>query len=256
MNFRLQRTLLCFSIVLLFVIQACERPSSPDFNMEHSFDLPLINNITYPFIGEGEAIIDTTDDAYQDLFEVEADGLAKISTAFDFDLGDFSDIVPEVNTDPVEVLSEIGLLEISFDGSGSSDFESTTGIAAGNQPSQGENIPGGNSMGIETELDIEQIDRGVVESGGIRIDFENNLGFTVEQIDARLVSDGSIIGSTITLTNIENGESASDNIILGDSEVLNVPLNVEFDISWQTQTMSADPDNLNIFVEDDELFLK
>ncbi|MDG5767180.1 hypothetical protein QA596_06870 [Balneolales bacterium ANBcel1] len=100
-------------LLLLTFFSSCEQPSSPDFEMQQSVEIPIIQSITYRILGEGSgAIIDTTSEDYEELFIVDEAGLIYLTTEADFDMGDFDSVLPEVDVTPTEVDAEIGTLVI------------------------------------------------------------------------------------------------------------------------------------------------
>ncbi len=101
------------TVALLLAVLSCERPSSPDFNLRQSFDIPIIKDSNYRFIGEGRgSIIDTTNENFKDLLQVAPDGMVFLSTAVDFEIGSLDDIIPEIQTSRTVVEGKLGQLEI------------------------------------------------------------------------------------------------------------------------------------------------
>ncbi|MDZ7681132.1 MAG: hypothetical protein U5J63_05300 [Fodinibius sp.] len=75
------------------------KPKSPDFKLNHELEVPLTVQKTYPFLGQSDALIDTTSEDYADLFSPDADGLVRITKEQDFNFGDLNDAIPEVDPD-------------------------------------------------------------------------------------------------------------------------------------------------------------
>lgn len=221
----MKKALVPLIALLIFTATACEQPGSPDFELQQTIDLPLIEEVTYRFLGEGRgAIIDTTSEDFDDLFLVDADGLVSLSSEVDFELGDLDDIIPAIDVDPTEVESEIGLIdvddftssfsseigviesdpenigeeraelglfEVELDGDGSADFERVTGldpaIAPPGTPIVG--TPPDDPVIITIVLDVDDFIRAEIESGGLEFVFTNDLGFDISSVTASMLSE-------------------------------------------------------------------
>ena len=224
-------------LLAFFFLSSCERPSSPDFELQQSMEVPLIQSMTYKFLGSGSGmVIDTTSEDYEDIFDVEQAGpnrgLVSISSEIDFEIGSFDDITPTVDISSTEVETEIGLIDVDdfssefeseigliesegeriddeiaevgvfeaeFEGSGSSDFTEITGISP--RPPAGTDIDAGHSE-VDILLEVGDFQEATVDEGAIRFIFENDLGLNLSSVEARLLSgyaagDGMVVGSTI-----------------------------------------------------------
>ena len=217
-------------LLIILIFTSCERPASPDFEVQQAFDLPLIQSVNYKFLGEGNgAIVDSTSEDFDDLFVVGEDGLVSLSSELDFDIGDFDNIIPAIDVDPTEVESEIGLLDVDdfssefesevgvfeseteamddeeaevgvfqveFEGSGSADFETVTdsdpSLVSAGDPVTAPPVP----KVIDIELDAADFQRAEIEGGGMRFTFENNLGFDISDLSAELLSDYDDVAGT------------------------------------------------------------
>lgn len=211
-------------VLILFAGSSCERPSSPDFELQHSFDIPLVKNMNYKLLGEGSGVfIDTTKADFEDLFSVDGDGLINLSTEFDFEIGTFDNIIPDFDVDSTEVDAKIGTLEIDdfsstfeseignfknepepvddqenkigvfeidYEGGGSTSFERITGIPA-DSVTMGDPIPGtepDDPAIVIIELAEDDFVRAEIEGGRMIFNFTNNLGLDLETVTATLLS--------------------------------------------------------------------
>lgn len=213
-----------FLMVMLFAVFSCERPSSPDFELQHSIDIPLVKNLNYKLLGEGSSvIIDTTKADFENLFSVDGDGLIYLSTEFDFEVGSFDNIIPDFDVDSTEVdtkigrieiddfsstfeseigkfknepesvddqENKIGVFEIDYEGRGSTSFERVTGIPA-DSVTIGNPVPGtepDDPAIVIIELQEDDFVRAEIEGGRMIFNFTNNLGLDLEKVTARLLS--------------------------------------------------------------------
>jgi len=273
--------------VFLFVAISCERPSSPDFNLQQSFDIPLVKSTSYKLIGEGKgAIIDTTSENFRDLFRTGPDQLVFLSSEIDFEIGELDDIIPELDIEPTDVESEIGTLEIDdfsasfdseigkisgepedledemmevgdfeidFNASGSAGFEEVTGLNP-DDFSPGTPVPGPVDETLIVPLDTPGFVRAEIESGGLQFVFTNEIGFDIENITATLMinadSSPTPVGNTLELGPVAHGQSAEAIVQFEAGDLLETILAFEVQIRWQSQVMAAEPGSIN--VESDE----
>ncbi len=278
--------------ILLFGI-SCERPSSPDFELQQSFDIPLIKKTNYQFIGDGKgAIIDTTSENFQDLFAIGSDGLVFLSTEIDFEIGNFEDIIPEVDVDPTELEGEIGNLEIDdfsssfeseigeFSGEpeeleeeqveigvfeieinavGSAGFGKATGLDEGDF-GPGDPVPGPVTQTFMIELEAPGFERAEIESGGIRFFFSNDLGFDIQNLSATLVSNAdaepSPVGTVLALGAIPNGESRNDIVLFNQGDKLEAYLAFEVEVQWEAQLMQTSPGSITAESVEEDLVVQ
>ncbi len=279
-----------FLAVLFFTVFSCERPSSPDFNLQQSFDIPLVKSTSYKLIGgESGAIIDTTSESFSDLFRVGEGRLVFLSTEIDFEIGELDDIIPELDIDPTDVESEIGTLEIDdfsssfntqigeisgeaedmddeemevgdfeieFDASGSAGFEEVTGLDA-NDFSTGTFVPGSGGQTIIVPLETPGFVRAEIERGGLLFVFTNDLGFDIEDVSVQLLSNtgtsGLPVGNTAELGSVAHGQSAQTSIVFEAGDLLETTLAFEVQIQWQSQNMAAEPGEFSVSSEDQGL---
>lgn len=239
-----------FSLLLIYALQACERPGSPDFTIDHAIDLPLISNITYPFLGGPGSIIDTTREDYQNIFYSDGEGTANIATDFDFNVGNFNDIVPDVFTPPETVETPTADIAIPIEATGEASFDEATGIPSGDQPQVGETIPGGNMNDISVPIEIDLYETGVISTGGLSITIENTLGFDIAQLDMQIqpAPDEPVV--TIPFGSIPHAESATETITFPEGTNLDNQPEISFSIQWDTQEMTSNPADLNFSIID------
>jgi hypothetical protein len=96
----------------------CDIPTEgPDFGLTTSVRAPLLVDKTYVLLGPGEegfeALIDTTESAFDTLFTVDpSNNVLLIEQALDdFEIGDMDDLAGTVEVDPIQVNVGIGSLE-------------------------------------------------------------------------------------------------------------------------------------------------
>lgn len=273
MNIR--STILYFSVLMLFAI-SCERPNNPDFKVNHSAKTPLLAAKKFEFLGGADAIIDTTSEDFDSLFAVnEGDRLVSLSKEQDIDLGSFDDAVPEIDSDPNVISSQIGEIngeegdentatvgnfQPDFNGSGSASFQEITGFSPpGNGQPVGQNGTGSGQTRIS--LDPETFVSATIVSGGIEVTFTNNMGFDIANLDAQLYSntDGveQQVGSEITNNStLQQGSSFTDVITFNQGDQLEVDLEVQVNISWNNQTYQEPADgnpSLDVNTQNDDM---
>ncbi len=286
----MKRNRITAAALSLFLILSCERPSSPDFTLQQSFDIPLIKNANYELIGEGKGvIIDTTSENFRDLFQVGPDGLVFLSTEEDFEIGELDDIIPAMDFDEIAVESEIGNLEIDdfsstfeseigdisseqedlqdetmevgvfeigFEASGSADFEAVTSLDASDY-GPGTPIPGPVVRTVIVPLHTPGFERAEIESGSIRYSFTNDLGFDIRDLTATLLSNSDSspepVGNVLEFGSVPHGQTAEAELHFDTGDQLEIDLAFELRIEWQAQTMSGNPGQVSIQSSDEIL---
>lgn len=272
-----------FLMVGLASLNACKGPSSPDFSTEHSLDIPLFNNQKIIVMGRSMALIDTTNqDGFDTLFTKDPDGLVSISSDMEFDFGDFGDAIPEIEINKISIDTEIGSIEVddfssdfsseigvlsiesestgaeeaqigvfdvSFEGSGSSSFEDVTGV-----PNTSASIPAGDAS-IFIDLDAGAFQSAIVESGGISVTFTNNLGFDISSIEASLQADGIAVGSTLLMNDVQSGDVESGVIAFNNGDVIEGDLKIKVDLEWEADNIT-NPGDLEVEAGDEDLVVK
>lgn len=230
-------------------LTACEQPGSPDFKTEQSVQAPILFNKTFNFLGDANAIIDTTSSNFDSLFSVNQDGLVSLSKESDINIGALDDAIPAISVDPVQVQSQVGPLSFSeFSSSsngnlGSASFQKVTGRDPATVPA-GSPIPGGStSQPVNIDLQTNNFVSATVQDGGLAITIHNNLGFDLDQIDLVLKSGSQQVGNTATFTNVKYQDSKTADIQFSQGDQLK-NLNVDVSVSWSTQTTQAEPGDL------------
>ena len=277
--------------LLLFV--SCERPSSPDFTLQQSFDIPLIKNTTYELIGEGKgAIIDTTSENFRDLFQIGPDGLVFLSTEEDFETGDLDDVIPDVDINETAIESEIGNLEVDdfsatfenqvgdisgepedlqdetmevgvfevdFEASGSAGFDEMTGLDA-TDFGPGTPLPGPAVRTVVVPLHTPDFERAEIERGSIRYAFTNELGFDIQDLTATLLSSAdsspAAVGNVLEFGSIPHGQTAEADLHFDTGDQLEIELAFELRIEWQAQTMTDSPGQIAIQSSEETLVVQ
>lgn len=271
-----------FAVVVL--LNACESPGSPDFTTEHALDIPLVTNQKIVVMGGSMALIDTTQQDFDTLFTRGSNGLVSISSEMDFDFGDFSDVIPEIDIENTEIDTEIGIIDVddfssgfesevgtlskeaestedeevelgvfdvAFSGSGSSGYFDVTGQDPANFPA-GTPIPASTAI-VSIDLDAGTFQNAVVDEGGIRIEFTNNLGFDISDMEAQLSSEGTPVGGTLVLENVETGTTESGVIEFAAGDFIEVELAIEVQLEWSAQTTSDNAGDLEVDASDENL---
>ncbi len=236
---------------LLLFLCACEiPPDAPDFKLEHKVQAPISQNLRYQFLGSGSgALIDTTNDDFDSLFTVGGDGLISLSRQENFDFGALNDAIPQVNVDPIAINSQVGEIQLTeFNSSGnvgSADFTTVTGFGGG--LSQGDSIPGGSTPGtITINFSTDYFVSATVKSGGVDIQFTNNLGFDIDQLDLTLNSSaeaGAVASQTFF--NVNDADVVVWEITFSAGTQL-ADLSIDVDASWSAQNLSSDPQSLDV----------
>lgn len=238
-------------LFLVLGVGACEQPKSPDFQLNHELEVPLSVEKTYPFLGESEALIDSTSEDFIDLFSSDGDGLVRLTKKEDFDFGNLEDAVPDIDavstTFNAEV-GEIGLTNFSSDGSnvGSAGFESITGFSS---PQQGQIIPAGSGT-VNIPFSTDYFESAVIKyDGSLEVVLTNNLGFDIDELEISLNSGTNFVGSnTIGTSGDPNDNFTHDT---QDMTTISIPastqlseLNADITVEWNEQEMQEEGNNL------------
>jgi len=235
--------LTCGLLVLMF--SACERPKSPNFKLDRQVQAPLTVEKTYPFLGDGDAIVDTTSPDFENLFSSDSDGLVRLTKQQDLSLGNLNDAIPSIDVDTTELTSQVGPLQLSSFTSngtvGSAGFQSITGSPTTLQ--QGDPLPAGSTpspanVTLNTDYFVSaQISR----DGSLVLTATNNLGFNIDQLSIDLNSGSTQVG-TATITPFDNNATETATLAIPAGTQLS-DLNVDVSASWSTQTMAEDGGN-------------
>lgn len=245
---KLLQILSCLSLIL--VIWACEQPESPNFQLNHELEVPLSVEKTYSFLGEDDALIDSTSEDYVDLFSSGGEGLVRLTKEEDFDFGDLADAIPQVDADPTTVnaeVGEIGLTDFSSSGKvGEAGFENITGTTS---PSADQTIPSGSGT-VNIPFDTDYFESAVIKYDGIIVlVLTNNLGFDIDELEISLNSGTDFVGSTT----IGTEDDSNDNFIHDTQETTTIAipastqlsdLNADVTVKWDEQEMQEEGNNL------------
>ena len=238
--------------VLLFV--QCETPDDPNFNLSQQFDAPLIAESRFQFLGDENALIDTTSEDLSDLFIVDSDNLITLTKQETFEFDDLNEAIPEVDVEPTQFETQVGEIVLtdfsSVDGNGNlgeANFDNLTGF--GTAPQEGDFIPGAQSpFPVNIDLDTDFFESATIKEGAIEIVLRNELGLDLDLLTLELFSDNSSVGS-ITFSDFNHLTTRSDQITIVDNpdvdpEVLLTNLNVEVEIAWSGQELQSDAGSL------------
>lgn len=232
-------------LIFLFslFLYTCETPSKPSFQVEQSYSVPLISEITYVFLGDTGAIIDTTKSDFEDLFIVDPDGLVRLGVDIDFDIGSFDSALPDPSVNPFEIDANIGELNPDIQGSGKTDFESITGLDPALVP-VGTPFPGSTAAGVPIPLDMDDFRSAETIGGKMILTFRNELGFDIDILEFFFESNGNQVGSTLAISDFLHGETKTSSIQFADGELLEVPLSVIVNVTWPDQLTKDEPGEL------------
>ncbi|MEL7834476.1 hypothetical protein [Fodinibius sp. Rm-B-1B1-1] len=101
----MKKQLPIFAVFLLGIsIWSCERPKSPDFQVNQQFEIPLTVDKTYQFLGADDALLDTTSEDFENLFETSEEGLVSVVKEQKFNFGDLNSAIPEVYVPSIEIV--------------------------------------------------------------------------------------------------------------------------------------------------------
>ncbi|WP_069133103.1 hypothetical protein [Rhodohalobacter halophilus] len=238
---------------LLFLIQ-CETPEDPNFTLSQKIDAPIIAESNFVFMGEKNALIDTTSEDLSGLFSADGDNFITLIKEESFSFDDLDNAIPEISVDPTQFEAEVGEIALSNFSSqdengnlGQAGFSDLTGV--GVTPEEGDPIPGAQSpFPVEIDLDTDFFESATIRQGAVQITLSNELGFNIDRISIDLLSSGSTVSSgeftgfahntdqTLTLSIVEDPQS--------EPEVVLSNLSVQVEIEWSSQTMQSDAGNL------------
>lgn len=232
--------------IAALAISGCEKPNSPDFKLQQQLQAPVLYNKTFKFLGDKNALVDTTSSNFDSLFTVGSEGMVRLTKQEDINIGNLNEAIPQINIADRQLGSKVGPIKFQDFASGSRLGEATFQDITG-QPSsavsQGTTIPTGSASGIPIPLNTEYLQSATVESGGVQISLQNELGFDISSLTLRLMSNGSQVGNTLTFSTFNYGTSVSGTIQFSKGDVLQ-NLNVQVSASWGTQTMQANAGSL------------
>ncbi|PAU93941.1 hypothetical protein CK503_09735 [Aliifodinibius salipaludis] len=207
-------------LLLAFSIWSCEQPKSPDFQVNNQFEVPLTMEKTYPFLGADEALIDTTSEDFENIFDTDEDGLVSVVKEQSFNFGDLNNAIPVVNVPSIEVVNltvppTAGSHTVTANGSSSIDNSAFEFWDANHFVG----MNGGElTVGITNDTDVS-------------IDLE---------VTFPEVQDPNGSSLAITIDNILPGESISNAVSLADHRIYAGTDNaIDFEITVSTNSSSA-----------------
>jgi len=207
-------------LVLTLAISSwsCERPKSPDFKVKNELQIPLTMEKTYQFLGTDDALIDTTEEDFENIFVTGEKGLVRVVKEQDFSFSDLNSAIPEVNVSP-EI---VNITVPPFTGS-------QTVTADGNL-----NIDN-NSFEFRDASHFVEMDSGAFTVGitnGTDVSFDLEISFPD-------VTDPNQSSLVITIDNISPGEIISNSYDLTDHRIYAGADNViDYQISVSTNSSS------------------
>lgn len=229
-----------FSGITILFIQACETPSSPSFQTEQTYNIALLSDKQYQLLGEAGAIIDTTSADFRNRFDVDPE-TNLISLGFDvnYPIGDVSEILPEIEAEPLDLVTDVPQLLPDFETDPEVDFENVTGRPAIEFPA-GTFLPGNTAGPMDILQDVDRLMEAEVVQGGVIITLNNNLGFDLSRVRFRLISDGILLGIELEVFDLQDGETSINEVRLSEGDLLKVPLEVRTTFEWEDQNMGRD----------------
>lgn len=229
-----------FTGVSLLFTQACETPSSPSFQTKQTYNIALLSDKQYLLLGDSGAIIDTTSADFRDRFDVDPE-TNLISLGFDagYPIGDVSEILPEVEAEPLVMVTDVPQLLPDFETDPEVDFENVTGKPASEFPAG--TFLEGNTVGpMDILQEIDRLVEAEIVQGGVIITLNNNLGFDLSRVRFSLISDGTLLGIELEVFDLKDGETSINEVRLSEGDLLRVPLQVRTTFEWADQNMSRD----------------
>ncbi|REL38156.1 hypothetical protein DYD21_05980 [Rhodohalobacter sp. SW132] len=247
---------LLLPVIAVFALVQCETPGSPDFTLSNKIDSPLIAESTFRFLGDSNALIDTTNENFKNLFTIDGDDLITISQEEDFDFGDLDGAIPVVRVNPTMFQSSVGEIELEAFSSqnengnvGEASFTDLTGQTA--ELSEGQTLPGASSpFPVNIELETDFFVSATIRQGSLDISLRNELGFDLLELSLEVFSGNESLG-TILIPNFEHGSTRSDLLAIVENpetepDQLLEDLNADIEITWEEQDMSGDAGSMII----------
>lgn len=245
------RLLLAAAAGVLF-IQACETPSSPSFQAEQSYNIALLEGQQYRLLGQEDAIIDSTLTDFRNRFSINPDNdLISLGFETSYPFGDVSGILPDVEIEPLEVVTQVPQLLPEFNAQPELEFETITGEPAADFPA-GTFLQGGMAGPLDADLEVERLVEAEVAQGGLIVTLRNNLGFDLSRASFQLISDGTPLGEELEALNLADGEVFVEAARLNSGDLLRKPLQVRTTFEWDDQQMSRNAGWFGISSENTE----
>ena len=251
-----KKVYLLLPVIAILALVQCETPGSPDFTLSNKIDTPLIAESTFQFLGDRNALIDTTNADIKDLLDIDSDNFITISQEETFEFGDLDGAVPEVDVAATSFETMVGEIELgSFSSQdeegnvGEATFDDLTGLPA--TLSQGDPLPGAESpFPVNIELDTDFFVSAQIKQGGLEITLRNELGFDIEELTLDILSGNNSVGQ-IVIADFNHITTRSESITIvenpeTDSEVELSDINVNVSIRWEDQTMQEDAGSMLI----------
>lgn len=232
-----------FLFLLLLFAWGCEKPNSPNFNLQNEIQTPLIMQKEFEFIGGTEALIDTTSEDYDSLFVVSDNGRVNLVKNKDLDIGSLNDAIPVLPDEHRSFGAQVGPIGFSDFATGGEvgrvSFEKVTGLPASSL-TEGTPVPAGQSpQPIEVDLNTDNLVQMTVKEGALEIAIDNQLGLDIKQLDLQLLSDGNMVGNQITFNQLQHNTTETATLNFSAGTVL-TNLSVQVEISWASQVMQSD----------------
>jgi len=251
-----KKVYLLLPVIAILALVQCETPGSPDFTLSNKIDTPLIAESTFQFLGDRNALIDTTNADIKDLLDIDSDNFITISQEETFEFGDLDGAVPEVDVAATSFETMVGEIELgSFSSQdeegnvGEASFDDLTGLPA--TLSQGDPLPGAESpFPVNIELDTDFFVSAQIKQGGLEITLRNELGFDIEELTLDILSGNNSVGQ-IVIADFNHITTRSESISIvenpeTDPEVELSDINVNVSIRWEGQTMQDDAGSMLI----------
>lgn len=251
-----KKVYLLLPVIAILAFVQCETPGSPDFTLSNKIDTPLIAESTFQFLGDRNALIDTTNADIKDLLDIDSDNFITISQEETFEFGDLDGAVPEVDVAATSFETNVGEIELgSFSSQdeegnvGEATFDDLTGLPA--TLSQGDPLPGAESpFPVNIELDTDFFVSAQIKQGGLEITLRNELGFDIEELTLDIMSGNNSVGQ-IVIADFNHITTRSESISIvenpeTDPEVELSDINVNVSIRWEGQTMQDDAGSMLI----------
>ena len=245
---------LLLSICAIGVFAQCETPESPDFTLSNKIDAPFISESNFQFFGGENALIDTSSEDLNNLLVIDGENFITISQEESFDFGAIENAIPMIEIAPKAISSEVGQIELSSfssqNGSGNvgqAGFQDLTG-----QPAflrAGDPIPAAQSpFPVNIDLNTDYFVSAHIVNGSIVFEFQNQLGFDLDELNMELYSDTQSLG-TLSVSNFTHLSDRTETLTLADENLAGSGvdlqnINVNVDISWSAQQLQDDPGDL------------
>ncbi len=221
-------------VLLALSTWSCEQPESPDFQVTNQFEIPLTMEKTYQFLGADNALIDTTKEDFENVFETSEDGLVRVVKEQEFNFGDLNTAIPDVSVPSIEIVNlpvppAVGSQTVSENGSSSIDNSAF------------EFRDANHFVGMDAGVLNLAITNGTDVSINLEVSFPE-------------VQDPNGSSLVITMDNISSGESISNAVSLADHRIYAGTDNeIDFEITVSTNSSSVQGGDITTEVGFDNL---